>query len=137
MPKIAFIGAGNMASAIVTGLLSQRVASPADLALLGELRPQLEQTQALNLRMQQLFRDWHAREPGHNARRLLDQCALPWFVELNRGLHDPLDDAQLRARLRDNMSLLQRLAMAIAAHADSGASTPQSALLSPLFAGVT
>jgi flavin-dependent dehydrogenase len=107
-----------------------------DLALLGELRPQLEQTQALNLRMQQLFRDWHAREPGHNARRLLDQCALPWFVELNRGLHDALDDAQLRARLRDNMSLLQRLAMAIAAHAGSGASTPQSALLSPLFAGV-
>ncbi len=35
MPKIAFIGAGNMASAIVNGLLNQRVAVPSDLACLG------------------------------------------------------------------------------------------------------
>ncbi len=35
MPKIAFIGAGRMASAIVTGLLDQHVAQPADLACLG------------------------------------------------------------------------------------------------------
>ena len=35
MPKIAFIGAGNMASAIVNGLLNQQVATPSDLACLG------------------------------------------------------------------------------------------------------
>ncbi len=35
MPKIAFIGAGRMASAIVDGLLNQRVAAPSDLACLG------------------------------------------------------------------------------------------------------
>jgi pyrroline-5-carboxylate reductase len=35
MPKIAFLGAGNMASAIVTGLLAQNVCTPADLACLG------------------------------------------------------------------------------------------------------
>jgi pyrroline-5-carboxylate reductase len=35
MPKIAFIGAGNMASAIVTGLLAQKVCAPADIACLG------------------------------------------------------------------------------------------------------
>jgi pyrroline-5-carboxylate reductase len=35
MPKIAFIGAGNMAGAIVTGLLSQKVCAPADIACLG------------------------------------------------------------------------------------------------------
>ncbi|MCS6243232.1 MAG: pyrroline-5-carboxylate reductase [Opitutus sp.] len=35
MPKIAFIGAGNMASAIVTGLLAKNVCTPADLACLG------------------------------------------------------------------------------------------------------
>lgn len=34
MPKIAFIGAGRMATAMVTGLLDQHVASPADLACL-------------------------------------------------------------------------------------------------------
>ena len=35
MPKIAFIGAGNMAAAIVTGLLAQNVCAPADIACLG------------------------------------------------------------------------------------------------------
>lgn len=35
MPKIAFIGAGNMAGAIVTGLIAQQVCSPADIACLG------------------------------------------------------------------------------------------------------
>jgi pyrroline-5-carboxylate reductase len=35
MPKIAFLGSGNMAAAIVTGLLAQNVCTPADLACLG------------------------------------------------------------------------------------------------------
>ncbi|HTJ78807.1 MAG TPA: pyrroline-5-carboxylate reductase [Rariglobus sp.] len=35
MPKIAFIGAGNMASAIVTGLIAKQVYRPADIACLG------------------------------------------------------------------------------------------------------
>lgn len=35
MPKIAFIGAGNMAAAIVAGLLAKKVCSPADIACLG------------------------------------------------------------------------------------------------------
>lgn len=35
MPKIAFIGAGNMASAIMTGLLAQNVCVRSDLACLG------------------------------------------------------------------------------------------------------
>jgi len=34
MPKIAFIGAGNMASAIVTGLISKEVFKPTDIACL-------------------------------------------------------------------------------------------------------
>lgn len=35
MPKIAFIGAGNMASAIVTGLLAKNVCAPTDISCLG------------------------------------------------------------------------------------------------------
>lgn len=35
MPKIAFIGAGNMASAFVDGLLAKRAAAPAELACYG------------------------------------------------------------------------------------------------------
>jgi len=34
MPKIAFLGAGNMASAIVDGLLAKKLSAPADLACL-------------------------------------------------------------------------------------------------------
>jgi len=84
-----------------------------DLALLGEMRPQLERTQQLNERIQQLFRAWHACYPGRNERVMLDQCTLPWFAELNRGLHDTLDDTQLRSRLRENVTLLEALAATI------------------------
>ena len=35
MPKIAFLGAGRMASAIVDGLLARKICAPADLACLG------------------------------------------------------------------------------------------------------
>jgi pyrroline-5-carboxylate reductase len=35
MSKIAFIGAGNMAAAIVTGLLAKNICAPADIACLG------------------------------------------------------------------------------------------------------
>ncbi len=35
MPKIAFLGAGNMASAIVTGLLAKNVCVPTDISCLG------------------------------------------------------------------------------------------------------
>ena len=35
MPKIAFIGAGNMAAAIVTGLLAKQICAPTDIACLG------------------------------------------------------------------------------------------------------
>jgi flavin-dependent dehydrogenase len=84
-----------------------------DLALLGELRPELDRAQQLNRDMQALFRDWHAREPGDNPPAMLDQGRLDWFHALNRGLHDVLDDAGVRARLRDSVSLLERLATAI------------------------
>ena len=94
-----------------------------DLALFGEMRPQLERAQSLNLHVQQLFRDWHAANPGRNERAWIDQYTLPWFAELNRGLFDRLDDAQLRARLRANVEMLEDLAAVIAerAAADGGA----------------
>ncbi|QDH69077.1 NAD(P)/FAD-dependent oxidoreductase [Marilutibacter alkalisoli] len=85
----------------------------ADIGLLGELRPQLEQAQALNARMQQLFRDWHEAGGHGNPAVMLDQGELDWFYELNRGLHDSLDDAGVRAHLRGNIELLERLAAAL------------------------
>ena len=41
---------------------------------------------------------------------MLDQAALPWFKELNRGLTDPLDDDGFRRRVRTNVELLRTLA---------------------------
>lgn len=84
-----------------------------DLALLGDLRPQLEHAQALNLRMQQLFRQWHAADAGRNRREMLDQSTLAWFAELNTSLHDTLDDAGARQRLRDNVRMLDGVAEAL------------------------
>jgi len=42
MPRLSFIGSGNMASAIVDGVLARNVAAPADLACLGGNDPTAE-----------------------------------------------------------------------------------------------
>jgi hypothetical protein len=85
-----------------------------DFDLLSELRPRLEDAQSLNHAMQAFFRQWHeAREPP-NPRAWLDQHELHWFARLNSGLHDELDDAQARARLRGNIDLLHGLAGSVA-----------------------
>jgi len=93
-----------------------------DAALYTALAGELEAAQALNERMQAFFLRWHALSPGHNPRAMLDQRELPWFAAMNATLHDPLDDAALRARLRENVELLQGLAAMIVerAVADGG-----------------
>lgn len=85
-----------------------------DLNLLAEMRPELRRAQALNTRMQHMFRQWHVTSADAGSHReLLDQSKLAWFARLNSGLHDPLDDAGLRARLREHVNLLDGLADAL------------------------
>jgi flavin-dependent dehydrogenase len=84
-----------------------------DIALLGELRAELDQAQQLNRRMQMFFRRWHALSRNRNEAVMLDQRELAWFVEMNRGLHDVLSTAELARRLRTNITLMHRLAAAI------------------------
>ena len=84
-----------------------------DAALFAELAPELEAARALNERMQAFFLRWHARSRGRNPRAMLDQRELPWFAAMNATLHDRLDDAGVRRRLRDNAALLQSLAATI------------------------
>lgn len=93
----------------------------ADLRLMGEMRPELERAEALNLHVQGVLRAWHERGGDANPAVMLDQGGLDWFHELNRGLHDELDDAGVRARLRENLALLERLAARIEARADGRA----------------
>jgi len=109
-----------------------------DLAVLGRVQASLARARGLNLRMQQWFRDWHAIDPGHGEREMLDQCSLAWFTELNRGLHDALDEAGLVARLAEHADLLEALADAIvlqAARGDARLGAPLSGRTPPaLFA---
>jgi flavin-dependent dehydrogenase len=108
-----------------------------DLDLLGELRPELERAQALNARMQLLLRQWHETGATRGSQReMFDQCSLGWFAELNRGLHDRLDDAGLRTRLRDNIRLLEGIADSItlmATHSDARLHAPLSGQPQPLL----
>lgn len=95
-----------------------------DTALLAELAPELAQASALNRQMQAALRHWHHRGGDDNRACMLDQGGLAWFHALNRQLHEPLDDAGVRQRLRDNVALLTRLAATIQARAEGGVPAP-------------
>ncbi len=81
-----------------------------DLSLLGGLRSELLACIGLNAAMQRFLRQWSGVNGAQHVGRMLDQARLPWFVELNRGLADALDQGQVAARLRDNMQLMSVLA---------------------------
>ena len=87
-----------------------------DLALFARLGEPLAACEALNRDMQPLLRHAAGSRAGNGGRGFIDQCALPWFVELNRGLRDTLDDVQFEARVRANTQLLQALAAEIVAY---------------------
>jgi hypothetical protein len=88
-----------------------------DVAALGALRDELAQCQRLNIEVQRLLRDWSSASIKRNPAVMHDQAALPWFAELNRGLHDDLDEARFRERVRASTGRLKRLAGELAARA--------------------
>lgn len=85
-----------------------------DLALFVDLQAELRAVEILNERVQALFRQWHAHAPTAGMPNWLDQQDLDWFGRLNARLHDRLDDAMVRARLREHVDLLHGLAGALA-----------------------
>jgi flavin-dependent dehydrogenase len=111
-----------------------------DIELLASARADMERSQALNLRMQELFRRWHAASAGRNPRGLLDQTEMAWLAELNRGLSDPPDAsaAATAQRIRGNVDLLEALADTIILRACESDASLRSALSGrkrpPLFA---
>ena len=76
-----------------------------DLALLDELRDEMLAASTLNRDMQQLFHRWYAIGTRASRPVMWDQGKLDWFLEMNRALRDPLDDAGVRARLRVLVSI--------------------------------
>jgi flavin-dependent dehydrogenase len=92
----------------------------ADVTLLARLRDELNGSKALNFAMQDFLREWSARSRKRSRAVMLDQVRLDWFVELNRGLRDPLDDAGFVTRMRETTLQLRQLAgeIVVAARAD-------------------
>jgi flavin-dependent dehydrogenase len=97
-----------------------------DIALLGRLRPQFERGRDLNLAAQALLREWGARNRAAGGPdrdkldgRLLDQFNIDWFLEMNRGLHDALDNDAFAARVVANVARMQWLAAEMLAQADA------------------
>ncbi len=84
-----------------------------DLAALTALRPELTGAMALNAAMQPFLRQWSGHSRRDNPPVMLDQASLGWFVELNRGLRDCLDDDQFPLRVRDTTAQLAALAAQI------------------------
>ncbi len=84
-----------------------------DVAAMGRLQQPLAAVQKLNVAMQQFLRQWDAAGRRPDSPRMLDQAALPWFAELNRGLTDTLDAAGFAARIENGLALLDRLALQI------------------------
>jgi flavin-dependent dehydrogenase len=89
----------------------------ADTANISRLSVQLNHAKALNLAMQTFMREWSRLSAKRNDAVMLDQASLPWFAELNRGLRDQLDEAGFRARIIENVALLDTLAREIVARA--------------------
>jgi len=85
-----------------------------DLPLMARMREDFALCMQLNTAMQKVMREWSRASAKHNRPHMLDQASLEWFAELNRGLRDPLDDAGVKARLRETIGQLKALAAEIA-----------------------
>jgi flavin-dependent dehydrogenase len=88
-----------------------------DLPMLGRIHSELAAVLALNEAMQPFLREWSRASRKRGAAEMIDQSAMDWFVELNRGLADELDDAAFAARMRAYRMLMQDLAERIVSRA--------------------
>ncbi|MDE2370145.1 MAG: tryptophan 7-halogenase [Burkholderiales bacterium] len=90
-----------------------------DLRALSQLRDELTTCRLLNDAVQAYLRHWSERSERRNPPRMLDQAAVPWFVELNRSLQDRQGDAAFVEALRKATRRLRALATEILARGGS------------------
>lgn len=88
-----------------------------DVSSLARLSSELNCCKTLNAAMQKFMREWSALSAKRNSAIMLDQAALAWFEDLNRGLRDELDEAGFCARIKEHTALLSSLAHQIVARA--------------------
>jgi flavin-dependent dehydrogenase len=84
-----------------------------DLTALAHMRDELGGMQQLNVAVQSFVRALSGVSEKRNRPLMLDQAALPWFVELNRSLQDRGDSAQFRQALAGSALRLRELATEI------------------------
>jgi len=85
-----------------------------DLTMLSRLRDELAHCQALNIAVQQFLREWSAVSQRRNPAVMHDQASIPWFVELNKSLHDELDADAFKDRIQASCRQLSQLARELA-----------------------
>ncbi|MGA7437468.1 MAG: tryptophan 7-halogenase [Luteibacter sp.] len=81
-----------------------------DAEFIAHMGPELTGSAELNIEMQGFFQRWHAVSGKRNHKHMMDQRDLTWFADMNRTLHDVLDDESLAARLRNNVRMMRLLA---------------------------
>lgn len=81
-----------------------------DVRAMAKLQARLGEVAALNESVQKMFLEWAEKEPRVDSATMIDQASVPWFVELNRGLTDRLDEEGFEKRLEGNIERLRWLA---------------------------
>ena len=70
----------------------------------------VEEIRDMNLKMQDFFRKWYQADPTVNANgAFVDQSQIEIMTRLNAELREELDDAALKVRFQDNVSLIRDL----------------------------
>lgn len=105
-----------------------------DLHALERLRAELLESKELNRLIQAVFREWSKVSRYDNPAAMLDQAALPWFAELNRGLNDRLDDEGFDRRMRKTTAQLKSLARQIVTRAATDAPSLDLSAIDALLA---
>jgi len=87
-----------------------------DVGFIQSLSKGIEEIRDMNLRMQQFFRDWHEADPTVRAEAtFVDQSEIELMTRLNGELREKLDDAALKQRFANNVSLIRDLMCEITA----------------------
>ena len=70
----------------------------------------IEEIREMNLKMQEFFRKWHRADPTVNANgEFVDQSQIELMTRLNAELKEKLDDAALKVRFQNNVTLIRDL----------------------------
>ncbi len=84
-----------------------------DIVTMGRMGKNFVSVEKLNVAIQKFLRSWSELNKLDSPARMLDQCSLPWFAELNRGLTDALDETNFNLRIARMLAQLDQLATEI------------------------